>query len=286
MPIYHVNSFSQKVVFRNEDDFLFAINRLAICAKHTLTEILAFCFLSTHFHLVVRTNFLNKFIETYKRSVTRMLNIQYGRNGTLLKIYHRQLISQTELIAGLNYVLKNPVHHNLCAYPSSYPYSSVNCYFKEEIQREDYFHGERKRDICLPSELDLSTYRYLFGTFKADDSFRVISNRFIDPESFVDYRHTCTAYSTVRNFIYNMNKPLKEELDLFSIDSSPYPKNENQISLACKLSDIDVCNYIDSIVFSKKIGEITSDDLSELWNKLQKLGVDRYQFDRCILPIA
>lgn len=279
MPVYHVNSFSLKVVFRTKEDFIYAINRLALCADRTSTAILAYCFMSTHFHLIVRTHYIRDFIITYKRALTKHLNTKQGRSGAMFNISHRELLTLNEMVIGLNYVLKNPIHHGICHTPFSYPYSSVGCYFKEEL----YPTASKKRTeaFCTPQKLDSITRKGIFGSFTIEPHQKIASFEIIDPQFFVSNTDTCNLYGSPKNFLYQLNKPLSEEVEKFGSDFEKYAKYESTISLGEKLLDWDVCQFIDSAISPKKVGELTDEDRSNLQVKLSKLGISRYQFKRC-----
>lgn len=279
--IYHINSHSSKAVFRAKEDFELAINRLAVCAMHTHTNVLAYCFMSTHFHMIVRTSSLEEFVENYKRSITKLLNKRAGRKGSLLQVSNRVIMDQSELLIALNYVLKNPVHHNVSITPFSYPYSSINCYFREELLKPETMRHERTMIKCYANDLDCSTYRTIFGTYKAADSFEILSYRLVNPISFVDVHKTTAIYDSVRNFLYQINKPLSEEIELFKSNNNQYLIGSSAISLAGKLMDWDVCKWIDSEIYPKKIGALTEQELSRLRHIAHSNGIDKFQFERC-----
>lgn len=279
--IYHINSHSSKVVFRNEEDFELAINRLAVCAMYTHTNVLAYCFMSTHFHLIIRTSSLEEFVEKYKRSITKLLNKRAGRRGSLFQVSNRKIIGQNEMLIALNYVLKNPVHHKVSITPFSYPYSSINCYFREELLKPETMRHERKMIKCYANDLDCFTYRTIFGAYRAADSFEILSYRLVNPISFVDIQKTTAIYDSVRNFLYQINKPLSEETKLFKSNNEKNLIGSSAISLAGKFMDWDVCKWIDSEVYPKKVGELTKQELSLLWNIACSNGIDKYQFERC-----
>ncbi len=280
--IYHICNQSDKVIFRQEEDYLMFINRLASCSFNTDTHVLAFSVMSTHFHLIINTADLNVFIGLLKRNIEIRYKKITGRQ-LQLNISDRQIKEQAEIIPVINYVLKNSVHHNVTQTPFKYPYSSVNCYFTKELRRDPYYKGEYKSRIYKKvSELTYREYKYLFGAQKVSENLQIIGNKLVSPGSFVNVNKVRKLYDdSVRSFLYNMNKPLKEE-----IESIIKREKENQyltdIPLIGKLNDIEVCEIIDSLLANKNKQQPTSEDNEELWEKLQKLCVKRLQFDRCI----
>lgn len=279
--IYHICNLSPKVIFRKEEDFLMAINRLACCAFATSSEVLAYAILSTHFHLIVMTDDIDRFIGLFSRNITSWYNRSY--NTTIkLNISKRLLLNQYEVITAVNYALKNSVHHNITQIAFKYPYSSINCYFNSELNREEYFKGENNTFSYLsPSQLTSIEHKHLFGSHKVPDSFQIIGRRLVVPESFVNIHYVETIYSTSKKFLYNMTKPLVEEIEMFGGDVESRNKRLTLIDMTCKLKDVEVCGIIDKYSFPRTHTQLMEVEKSELMEKLRKIGVDKMQFERC-----
>lgn len=280
--IYHLNSKSLKVLFRNEDDYLTAINRLFVCAANLMTDVLAYCFLSTHFHFIIQTYNIDEFVRSYKKSLTQTLNNRYNRKGKLFDTTYRELTDPYELIIALNYVLKNPVHHKIAEVAFSYPYSSIGCYFSEEIQRVGYYSFRKKESFSKASDLDFASYREMFGSYKANDSIKIIDSRYVLPECFVKANPVCALYNNAKTFMYNMNKALKEEIDMFGNDFDLINNQFSLVSLNGKLSDTDVCKVVDDFASPQSYVHLSKEEVDVLYEKLRKRGVDKYQFQRCV----
>lgn len=272
--LYHVCNLGQRVVFRNEDDYVMAINRLASCAFATASEIWAYAIMSTHFHIIVRTARIAELMNMYKRGIAIWHNKKYCASISL-DVSHRLLSNPREIITALNYVLKNPLHHNVCELPFKYPYSSVNCYFKQEMEREEYFAGEKSSAPDIkPSQCANRKYRKCFGSSIVPDDYSLIGGVMVRPESFVAVPNVRSLYKSSRNFIYNMNSALKEEEDMFS-DGKP-----NSVSLFGRISDRNLCAQIDSTIAPKTYTQLSSLEMEEMWYKYSREGVDKYQFAR------
>jgi REP element-mobilizing transposase RayT len=89
---------------------------------------LAYCFLSTHFHLLVATPAMNlgtgmqRLLSVYARA----FNERHERQGNLFhtRFYSREIASESHLIAAVVYVLLNPVRAGVVDDPERWPWSS------------------------------------------------------------------------------------------------------------------------------------------------------------------
>lgn len=292
--IFHVYSRSPKVVFRVEDDYLTAINRLASCADHTGTGVLAFAVMSTHFHLVVRTRDVHAFVPHYKRNVTYGHNAKYNQAKLEMEVETRGLHNPYEVLTALDYVLKNPLHHNVVEVALRYPYSSAHCYFAKEMGRADYYKGESGTEkggvICGVKDLKDIEKRKLFGVHVPTRDLLIKDRKLVLPASFVDVNSVCTYYGNAWKYNYHLAKPLTEELDMFETDQQAGERGRGGSvgekraaeSLAGKLSDLKVCTLLDSLITPGTYSQLPPAQAQSLWRKFQKLGVSRAQFERAI----
>ncbi len=278
--IYHLCNLPEKVIFRNENDYLVAISRLAACASATSTEIWAYSFMSNHFHLIVRTEKIEKFIRLFKINVTRHHNSRYHAH-IQINIWCRELMNEGEIRTAVNYVLKNPIHHKIVDVAFKYPYSSAHVYFRDKIYTDEYYSGEHIEQKCLkPSELDSVVYRELFVRHKVSDKVLVKDGRAVLPESFVAVSIIERLYSNVRDFLFHMNKPMKEELEMFHDGGHGF--NESKVSLFGKLTDMQVCEIVDGYIAPKPYTQMTMEEGVYLTTLLTRKGVDKFQLERVL----
>ncbi len=280
--IYHICNLSDKVIFRDEEDYLVAICRLAACAYDVRTEVWAYSFMSTHFHLIVRSSDVGAFIRLFKINVSRWHNHKYNA-GIRINVGMRTLEDEGAVRIATNYVLKNPIHHGLVDVAFMYPYSSAHVYFKEQIYRSEYYSGENSYKLMQsPSELGATLERKLFGAHKLPGSIKVQEGRVVLPETFVKVGTVCALYKTVRNFLYNMTKPLEEELRMFGEDIESVNSRESRVSLFGKMTDIQVCGIIDKYIAPKSYTEITPEQVIAVSGMLRERGADKFQIERCL----
>jgi REP element-mobilizing transposase RayT len=88
-------------------------------------EIFGYCFLSNHYHLIIRSPKSNtdEFCENINREIARRIN---RRNRRIGAFWHRryddqEILSQADLLNAFLYVTTNPTHHALVSHPAEWP---------------------------------------------------------------------------------------------------------------------------------------------------------------------
>lgn len=94
-------------------------------AEITGIEIYAYCVLSNHFHMVVRSpkSNLDEFFENTDREIARRVNWKNQRLGTFFEgpYKDKKILSSQDLFDAFLYVTVNPVKHGLVEHPSEWP---------------------------------------------------------------------------------------------------------------------------------------------------------------------
>ncbi len=278
--IYHLCNLSSKVIFRNEEDFMIAVSRLAACAHTTMTEVWAYSFMSTHFHLVVRTENITELVKLLKINFATWHNKKY-LNNIQINIGKRELFNAGEIRTAVNYVLKNAIHHGIVDIAFKYPYSSAHLYYRDKIYTDEYYSGEHIPKVCKrPSELKTRIYRKLFAKHIVPDNYMILNDCMILPECFVKVNIIERLYSNVRDFMFHMNKPLKEELEMFQETGQNF--SESRVSLFGKFTDLQACKIVDQYITPKPYTQMTHEEKSHVSELLRKQGVDKYQLERIL----
>ena len=119
---YHIclRGNNHQDLFYTNNDLVQVVNRLAIAAKETNTDVIAFCFLHNHFHLVIKTKDKSSFVHYFRMSLTAYFNREHnciGNVGTR-KHFSKHLLLPSlddgdELKNVISYVLRNPLWHGL-----------------------------------------------------------------------------------------------------------------------------------------------------------------------------
>ncbi len=282
--IYHICNLSPKVVFRREEDFLFAISRLAVCAFTYNIEVLAFAIMSTHFHIVTLGDDDDtvKFVSHYKRSLALWHNKHY-RAKLSLNVSKNLVIGISHTISVINYVLKNPIHHGVSITPFTYPYTSAQVYFLPFLRREEYFIGEFIAPVLKkPSELRSRDFEKIFGKQKASEKFKVLRDILIIPESFISIGIVERIYSSPRNFLYQMNRPLTEDIKEFDDAFTNDSRHLKKAILTNQISDIEAAKIFDKTISPRTYTEIRKEEFNQLWLEVKKKGISEAQFNRLL----
>jgi len=123
-----------------------------------LIEIIAYCLMPTHLHLMLeelKDNGISKFMNNILNSYTHYFNLKHKRKGPLWQARSKKVAMETDeqLLYVTSYIHSNPVIANIADKPEKWPYSS----YKEYLQVVD----EAKR-ICKYSDIldiDLLPYK-------------------------------------------------------------------------------------------------------------------------------
>jgi putative transposase len=118
-------------------------------AQDNIVEIIAYCFMPTHIHLVLKqrkTDGISIFMGKILNSYTRYFNLKNKRKGPLWesKFKNVEVGTDEQLLHLTRYLHLNPVTANLVEDPQDWKYSSYNEYLGEQ-------HVEKK--MCAYSNL-------------------------------------------------------------------------------------------------------------------------------------
>lgn len=143
--VYHimVRGIDKRQIFVTDDDSLRYLALLDFVQNENF-EILAYCLMGNHVHLLVKTDKektgpLESAMKSLGVRYVNFFNSKYQRVGTL---YQGRFVSQPVATVGyflrvLRYIHNNPAAAGMVQNPADYPYSSY----------QDYF-GERQTVLC------------------------------------------------------------------------------------------------------------------------------------------
>lgn len=101
--------------------------------RHVLVDIIAYCFMPTHIHLILRQNMQNGisiFMSNILNSYTRYFNIKHKRKGPLWESRFKNVLVEDDdyLLHLTRYVHLNPVTAELVDKPEEWVFSSYKEY--------------------------------------------------------------------------------------------------------------------------------------------------------------
>lgn len=206
--LYHICYTSHReVLCRSYKDYCMMFNCIAQAVLKTRSNLLAYSVMSTHVHIVCECDSPSDLVKRIRSSYTQMFNYRYCREGALGEesFFSDVLEGRRHVTTAISYVVRNPLHHEVCANPYAYPFSSVSLYFKNSLDRfsPDAGHAEvegrcrsdiiRKKNV-LPENVGLLEQS---GMIRMDD---VVDNVMVEG-----------YFGSYRAFMYGLSRNDYEE---------------------------------------------------------------------------
>ena len=196
-----------RCVFRNENDFMFGINTLAILLACFDVRIIAYCLMDNHLHLLV-SGTLDQCLAFYDKVVHRIsMNVwkKYGISGILKQdnVDIVAVINEQQLKNEICYLHRNPYKARIAS-PLAYKWSSADVYFNTFTPSGTKVRTLSVRDrrrifnthVPVPDEYEFNEGRILNKSFV---SFRNASEKFQDSVEYFDYLRRYSLESVVES---------------------------------------------------------------------------------------
>ena len=211
-PFYHLSTkpLENGLIFECEEERKVAINLMAVCAKESQIEILAFALMSNHFHFIIRGELIDglTFFRRLKKRLSNYLT-RRGRPGTLDFVTVDQ---DTPAISSLNqlrneiaYVIRNPYVARVDVNPFAYPWCSGYLYFNPLLSS---LSSKSVNELSYKEKRDMirMTNPILDPQFRARDGM-------IAAESFVNYKLVEQLFPHARKFIWWVLKNVEAQVE-------------------------------------------------------------------------
>lgn len=132
--VYHVlhrGKEDSEIFFSDEDKKIY-LEILAECAARYKMEVLAYCLMPNHIHLVARgqkpDSLSNAIGRTHTR-YSRWLNKKYGWEGSLWgNRFHSSVLDKPSIASAIRFVETNPVRSGLVKKAQQWPWSSAKAH--------------------------------------------------------------------------------------------------------------------------------------------------------------
>lgn len=287
-------------MFRSRADFIRGINCLCLAAHYTEAILLAYVFMNNHVHIIVRTEDPERFMMKFRYAYNKYFNAKYHRRGRLgeEQFFKIELEGLYHLLTAIAYVLRNPVHHGICATPFGYEFSSIRGIFRKEF-------GWQTAEGILPRK---SAYQFIPSRSVLPERYQMSSEGMILPETVIDAQDIEHQFSTARSFLYYMNRLSGEEwireqqqdqtglpaITLESIeegvrfhDLNTMLRNEHGRANYSAMTDIMLCHEIDNtIVPGYGVSSVYQLSIGQRENMVgllrRRYGVSVTQAKRCL----
>lgn len=302
--IHHICFTSHHEVFcRNYQDYYMLFNCIAQgCIKHN-DLLLAFAIMSNHVHIVSMNCNPVPFVKTIRSSYTQMFNSRYGRTGALgdKSFFNNELSGRHHIAAAISYVMRNPMHHEVCANPYSYPFTSINCYFRNTIEKQASNVAKTTKRRGLP--------KLVRGNNRIPKEYPFYLSGQIIPDNIINSHIVEGYFGSYYSFHYNMHrknffewyneqsldkndltpislKTIEPHLSISEIkriDSSNYGWLKEK-----RLSDTELCEIIDQkyvpMFHKDSYFHLSQKEREFIANELKKLyKISPNQLSRCLL---
>ena len=201
---YHICvSGGDEVYCRDEEDYIYCFNALALAIHATQSSLLADSIMSTHLHECVRSENPDLLVKMQRYTYVRYFNRKYHRKGGLGEpnAFVVKLDGLYHNLAAISYTLRNALHHGVSPTPFAYPHSSAQTVFRKELGR--YAEPE-----LMPK---FGQHNFLPYRTKCPDGYRMGRNGLILREDVVDTADVEHLFGTPRSFLYYMNRISGEE---------------------------------------------------------------------------
>ena len=131
--IYHIyNRGTTKMnIFLSHADYIRFINKIYFYKEKYMIDILVFCLMPNHFHLLLRANniFSNipMFMKDLQCSHAKYFNTLYAQSGHVFQSPYKNKIVATDsqLSAVVRYILENPIRKKLVTRIKDWKYSDI-----------------------------------------------------------------------------------------------------------------------------------------------------------------
>ncbi|MBR3075152.1 MAG: hypothetical protein IKH11_05295 [Bacteroidales bacterium] len=220
-------ALSDRIWFRDTEDFRVAMNYVAVVASTTGVNVLAFILMSNHVHFVTECDYekAKVFCDRFKMLNGAWLHKKYGYVEFLRRVGVdiRPVRPENEsLLRAIAYVQMNSVAANICPYPNLYGWGTGAAFFNPEDIR-----GYKLGTLSKRSQFELTHSR---TTLPA--SYLVGDAGYILPQSYVPVRFVEGLFRSAKRYLLFLNNSSKAGKHL---EKSPAPSFEDHVLISAIL---------------------------------------------------
>lgn len=211
---YHVSSgaLEKNDIFQSREDFVMAMNDIALCVLKYDVMILCFCLMSNHFHFVLKGTYQECYslVSEFKRICAIRMR---ERNGTVsglkdVDLHFDLLDSQEYLENAIAYVLRNPLAARIIMMPNFYEWSSVNAYFRGSTP----IPGVNMRTLSIRKRREILHTR----NDDVPESYVLSDEGYVHPACYVAYEEVEKIYKHPSRLLMGLAKRVENEFEVAS----------------------------------------------------------------------
>ena len=212
MRYYHISSkaLERNNIFHTREDFVTAMNDVAMCSLRFDVRILCFCLMSNHFHFILEGSHEEcyAFMAEFKRICSMRMRRGNGDINALrnVDLHFDVLDTQEYLENAIAYVLRNPLAAHIIVMPYFYEWSSAMAYFRGGRLPEGIALStlsQRKRREILRSRYDA-----------VPDSFILTGQGYVDPVCYIALEEVEKIYYHPSRLLMAMSRRVENEFEI------------------------------------------------------------------------
>lgn len=212
--LYHACYTSHnEILCRDNEDYERLLCRIAQTSINSGSPVLAYTIMSNHVHIILLSDNPAVFVKNLRQSYTRSFNKKYLRHGNLGEhgFFSSEISTPDRIATAISYVLRNPVHHKVSPNPFSYPYSSINLYFRGRL--ENLFKDDNSS--CKPLKGMFERHRKIHKDLSFSESGK------LDPASFVEIPLVERCFGTYNTFQFFIQRKDYSKWNQEQLESHP-----------------------------------------------------------------
>lgn len=258
--------FSDRLWFKDDEDFVAAMNYVAVTCVITGINVLTFILMSNHTHFVLycyRPD-AKYFIDTFKKLYGSYFCRKYRQRDYFrrVKVDIREISTQDEGVEkAVAYVQMNSVAANICPTPYFYRWGTGSSFFNENPLPGDPVESLSRR----------AQIRMVRSNVKLPKTFRFGKDGYILPDSYIKKEFVESIFKTPKRYNYFLRSSSKAKK---TIEREALPSFSDQNILA---SSRDLCR---SLFRTDLFDDLNKSQKAELLKQL------RYRFSADIAQLC
>lgn len=254
---YHLtsNHALKSLLFKDDEDRLFFVNRLAMLAILLNVRIYAYCLMDNHIHLLVEGDeeVIRLFFTKLRREYSQYLSQKYGDNACISEFLPEMKVitSRFYFQSAVAYILRNPLKAGISC-PYSYAWSSSWIYFRQQ------FWGKNEKTV---KEIGTVNVRHMLHTRGRVLDNLTFCDGIISPRHWVLYSKVESLFGTSCDLFKAVSKwNMENEMESYLLDKEicSYPDSYlmNVIKGYCDDFGVDSVSSLDTLAFRKLISRL------------------------------
>ena len=211
---YHVCTKGDELpwMFKNDNDFIGGVNRIAICLHSQDLVVIAFILMDTHVHFILYGTMpdCKSFINKYKMLTGRWISEKYGMPSYIKDLTFSiiGLKSEEDIMEAIAYVDRNSIMAGYSQLPSAYPWGSARYMFNDSYK----YAGNEFSSLKGCSDREKRVI--LSSRIKVPDYWEFNSEQMINPLCFFNPKNGEQIFRTPIRYLYFLSKKVEGKIDI------------------------------------------------------------------------